>query len=310
MSAKNPRLQFTDAERGAPRLKEHIRRADKAADKADSARQKIPKQKKLVEQRTVDPTTGKVKTRLYFEDVDKSAPSSKLAHAVKASPLNAVSAQAHRKIQEAEQDNVGLESTHKVEESAEGGMRLAAHSYRTQKLRPYREAAKAKMKMEKANVNALYQRHVQDNPQIASNPISRWRQKRAIKKQYAASVRAGESVTATMENAAKAAKHAAEKSERAEKFIRKHKNAIGIVFALFLIVSVFLNGMSSCSMLVEGVLSSLSSSTFPSQDVDMLGAEAVYAGMEAQMKSKLDNYESAHSYDEYHYDLDEIKHDP
>lgn len=310
MSAKNPRLQFTDAERSAPRLKEHIRRADKAADKADSARQKIPKQKKMVEQRTVDPTTGKVKTRLCFEDVDKPAPSSKLAHAVKAAPLNAVSAQVHRKAQEAEQDNVGLESAHKVEKSAEGGMRLAAHSYRAQKLRPYREAAKAKMKMEKANVNALYQKHVQDNPQLASNPISRWRQKRAIKKQYAASVRAGESVTATMENAAKAAKHAAEKSERAEKFIRKHKNAIGIVFALFLIVSVFLNGMSSCSMLVEGVLSSLSSSTFPSQDVDMLGAEAVYAGMEAQLKNKLDSYESTHSYDEYHYDLDEIKHDP
>ena len=156
MSAKNSRLQFTDAEREDSRLKEHIRRADKAADKADAAQAKVPKKKKLVKRQEADPATGKPKTRLRFEDVDKPAPASKLSHTVKAAPLNAVSVQAHRKIQEAEQENVGVESVHWLEETAEGGVRLAAHSRRAQKLKPYREVEKARMRMGKANVNALY----------------------------------------------------------------------------------------------------------------------------------------------------------
>ena len=104
---KNSRLQFTDAERGDPRLKEHIRRADKVADKADAAQAKVPKKKKLVKYQQADPATGKSKPHLRFEDMDKPAPVSKLAHTVKAAPLSAASAQAHRKIQEAEQENVG-----------------------------------------------------------------------------------------------------------------------------------------------------------------------------------------------------------
>ena len=113
---KNPRLQFTDAERGDPRLKEHIRRADKAADQADAARKKVPKKKKPVKQRTVDPATGKAKTRLRFEEVDKPAPVSKLTHAVQAAPVHAAAGTVHRKISETEHDNVGVESAHRLEE--------------------------------------------------------------------------------------------------------------------------------------------------------------------------------------------------
>ena len=317
--SKNPRLQFTDAERGDPRLKEHIRRADKAADRADAAQKKVPKRKKPVKRRTVDPDTGKVRTHLRFEEVDKPAPVSKLTHAAQAAPVHAAAGAVHRKISEAEQDNVGVESarvvassisfafplagklTHSAappfptkpcgfagtldEQSAEGSARLAAYSYRSQKLRPYREAAKAKMKLEKANVNAIYQKCLQDNPTFTSNPVSRWQQKRAIKKQYAASVRAGESVTATMENSIKAAKRAAKQSEQVNQFVWRHKKGFLLVIALFLIVSLFLNGMSSCSMMVEGVLSVLGGSTHPSSDEAMLGAEAEYAGMEQELQS-------------------------
>ena len=308
---KNPRLQFTDAERGDPRLKEHIRRADKAADQADAARKKVPKKKKPVKQRTVDPATGKAKTRLRFEEVDKPAPVSKLSHAVQTAPVHTAVGTVHRKISEAEQDNVGVESAHRLEESAEGGVRLAAHSRRVQKLKPYREAEKARMRMGKANVNALYRKHIRDNPQLASNPISRWQQKRAIRKQYAASVKSGQSISATMENAAKAAKQAAEKSKATGNFIWKHKKGFALAVALFLAVSVFLNGLSSCSVLVEGVLSGLGSSTYPSADADMLGAEAAYSGMEAALKHELDNYAALHpGHDEYQFDLDEIGHDP
>ncbi len=308
---KNSRLQFTDAERGDPRLKEHIRRADKAADKADAVQKKVPKKKKLVKYRQTDPATGKPKTRLRFEDVDKPAPASKLTHTVKAAPLNAVSVQTHRKIQETEQENVGVESAHRLEETAEGSVRLAAHSVRARKLRPYREAEKARMKLGRANVNALYQKHIRDHPDLASNPISRWQQKRAIRKQYAASVRSGEGVAATMENAVRAARQAAEKSKATGSFVWKHKKGFAIAAALFLAVSVFLNGMSSCTVLAEGVLSGLGGSTYSSADADMLGAEAAYAGMEAALKNELDNYADLHpGHDEYQFDLDEIGHDP
>lgn len=308
---KNSRLQFTDAERGDPRLKEHIRRADKAADKADAVQKKVPKKKKLVKYRQTDPATGKPKTRLRFEDVDKPAPASKLTHTVKAAPLNAVSVQTHRKIQETEQENVGVESAHRLEETAEGSVRLAAHSVRARKLRPYREAEKARMKLGRANVNALYQKHIRDHPDLASNPISRWQQKRAIRKQYATSVRSGEGVAATMENAVRAARQAAEKSKATGSFVWKHKKGFAIAAALFLAVSVFLNGLSSCTVLAEGVLSGLGGSTYSSADGDMLGAEAAYAGMEAELKNELDNYAALHpGHDEYQFDLDEIGHDP
>ena len=308
---KVTRLQFTDTERGDPRLKEHIRRADKAADKADAAQKKVPKKKKLVKHQQADPATGKSKTRLRFEDMDKPAPASKLTHTVNAAPLNAVSVQTHRKIQEAEQENVGVESAHRLEETAEGGVRLAAHSVRTRKLKPYREAEKARMKLGRANVNALYQKHIRDHPDLASNPISRWQQKRAIRKQYAASVRSGEGVAATMENAVRAARQAAEKSKATGSFVWKHKKGFAIAAALFLAVSVFLNGLSSCTVLAEGVLSGLGGSTYSSADADMLGAEAAYAGMEAALKNELDNYADLHpGHDEYQFDLDEIGHDP
>ena len=311
MPPKISRLQFTDAEREDSRLKEHIRRADKAADKADAAQAKVPKKKKLVKRKESDPATGKPKTRLRFEDVDKPAPVSKLSHTVKAAPLNAVSVQTHRMIRDAEQENVGVESAHRLEETAEGCVRLAAHSRRAQKLKPYREAEKARMRLGKANVNALYQKHIHDNPQLASNPISRWRQKQAIRKQYAASVKSGQSIAATMENTAKAAKKAAEKSKATGNFIWKHKKGFAIVVALFLAVSVFINGLSSCSALVGGMLSGVGSSTYPSADADMLGAEAAYSGMESALKDELDNYAALHpGYDEYQFDLDEIGHDP
>lgn len=309
---RQPRLHFTDAEL-SPKLKRHVRRAERAADKAERAREKIPKDRKKLKRRMIEQQSAKVrkgKKHLYFEDVDRPKPPSKLSHAVRSAPLNAASVQAHRKIREAEQDNTGLESAHRLEEAAEGGVRLAAHSYRAQKLRPYREAAKAERRLEKANVNALYQKHLHDNPQLASNPLSRWRQKRAIQKQYAASVKSGQTA-ATMENTARAAKKAAEKSKDTANFIMRHKKGIGIILGLLACVSLLLNCMASCSVLLEGGLTALGGSTYPCRDEDMLGAEAAYAGMEAALQNELDNYASLHpGYDEYNFDLDEISHDP
>ena len=206
---KEPRLRFTDEERADPALEKPIRKADKAAAKADKAQAKIPKKK--VRQKTVNPETGKVTTKLVLED-KKKAPS-KLSHTVRDAPANAALGKLHKEIQEAEQDNVGVESAHKSEEAAETGARLVREGYHSHKLKPYRKAAQAEKKLEKANVNALYQKSLQENSQLASNPISRWQQKRTIKKQYAAAKRAGQSAGSaakTAEATGKAAKAAKE----------------------------------------------------------------------------------------------------
>ncbi len=310
----NPRLQFTDAERADPELEKPIRKADKAADRADRAAAKIPKKTVKKKERVVDPGTGKVTTRLKFEEIDKKKPPSKLAHAVRDAPGNTVLAAAHREIGKDEDDNVGVQSAHKLEETAETGGRMVQSAYRSHKLKPYRKAAAAEHRLEKANVNALYHKSLRENPQLASNPLSRLRQKQAIKKQYAAVKRAGQTAgTAgkTAGNTAKAAKTAAQKGSQAAGLLWRHKKGSLIVIALFLIVCLLLNCLSSCSVLLQGGLSGLAGSTYPAKDSDMLGAEDAYAEMEADLQYELDHYESLHSgYDEYHYDLDEIKHDP
>ena len=306
---KEPRLRFTDEERADPMLEKPIRKAEKAAAKADKAQAKIPKKK--VKQTTVDPDTGKVTTKLVLED--KKKPPSKLSHAVREAPANAVMGKIHREIRETEQDNVGVESAHKSEEALETGAHLVREGYRSHKLQPYRKAEKAERKLEKANVNALYQKSLRENPQLSSNPISRWQQKQAIKKEYAAAKRAGQTAGSTAQTASKtgkAAKTVKEKAQQAGAYVMRHKKGFGIVLALFLVVCLLMNTISSCSMLAQGVGSAVSGSSYPSKDEDMLGAEAAYAAMEAELQEYLDNYESTHDYDEYHFDLDEIKHDP
>ena len=307
---KEPRLRFTDEERADPMLEKPIRKAEKAAAKADKAQARIPKKK--VKQTVVDPDTGKVTTKLVLED--KKKPPSKLSHAVREAPANAVTGKIHQEIRETEQDNVGVESAHKSEEALETGAHLVREGYRSHKLKPYRKAAKAEHKLEKANVNALYQKSLRENPQLSSNPISRWQQKQAIKKEYAAAKRAGQTAGSTAKTASKtgkAAKTVKEKAQQAGAYVMRHKKGFGIVLALFLVVCLLMNTISSCSMLGQGIGSVVSGTTYPSKDEDMLAVEAEYAAKEADLQAEIDNIESSHpGYDEYRYDLDMIGHDP
>ena len=307
---KEPRLRFTDEERADPALEKPIRKVDKAAAKADKAQAKIPK--KQVRQKTVDPETGKVTTKLVLED--KKKPPSKLSHAVRDTPANAALGKVHKEIRETEQDNVGVESAHKSEEAAETGARLMRESYRSHKLKPYRKAAQAEQKLEKANVNALYQKSLRENPQLASNPISRWQQKQAIKKQYAAAKRTGQTAGNTAQAASKtgkATRTVKEKAQQAGAFVMRHKKGFLIAGVLFLIACMLMNTMSSCSMMAQSIGSVLSGTTYPSDDPEMLAVEADYAAKEAQLQEEIDNIESSHpGYDEYRYDLGMIGHDP
>ena len=307
---KEPRLRFTEEERADPALGKPVRKAEKAAAKADKAQAKIPK--KQVKRTEVDPKTGKVTTKLVLED--KPRPPSKLSHSLRDAPGNAVAGKIHQEIQESEDDNVGVESAHKSEEAVETGVHLVQEGYRSHKLKPYRKAAQAERQLEKANINVLYQKSLQDNPQAASNPLSRWQQKQQIKKQYAAAKRAAQSggtAAGAAQKSGKAAKTVKEKAQQAGAYVMQHKKGFIMVLAIFLLICLLLNTMSSCSMMAQSIGSMISGTTYPSDDPELVAVEADYAAKEAALQAEIDNIESSHpGYDEYRYDLDMIGHDP
>ena len=307
---REPRLQFSDADLAEAKLEKTIKRVKKAAAKADKAQAKIPKKTVVKKERGFDPATGKVKTQLRFEEVDKKKPPSKLTHAVQDAPANLILSQVHREVRQSEDDNVGVEAAHKVEQAVESGGRLVQSAHRAHQLKPYRAAIRAEKKLERANLDALQKKAEIDSP--TSNPVSKWQQKQAIKKQYAAAKhnQAAQTTAKAAENTAKAAKKAAEKAEKAGKYVWEHRRGFAIAAAILLMLAFLLNGLSSCSVIMDGVGSGIAASTYPSQDVDMLGAEAQYCEMEAELQRYLDTYESTHDYDEYHFDLDTIEHDP
>ena len=307
---REPRLQFSDADLAEPKLEKPIKRVKKAEARADKAQAKIPKKTVVKKERGFDPATGKVKTQLRFEEVDKKKPPSKLTHAVQDAPANFVLSQVHREVRQSEDDNVGVEAAHKVEQAVESGGRLVQSAHRAHQLKPYRAAIRAEKKLERANLDALQKKAEIDSP--TSNPVSKWQQKQAIKKQYAAAKhnQAAQTTAKAAENTAKAAKKAAEKAEKAGKYVWEHRRGFAIAAAILLMLAFLLNGLSSCSVIMDGVGSGIAASTYPSQDADMLSAEAQYCAMEAELQHYLDTYESTHDYDEYHFDLDTIEHDP
>ena len=307
---REPRLQFSDADLVEPKLEKPIKRVKKAEAKADKAQAKIPKKTVAKKEHGFDPATGKVKTQLRFEEVDKKKPPSKLTHAVQDAPANFVLSQVHREVRQSEDDNVGVEAAHKVEQAVESGGRLVQSAHRAHQLKPYRAAIRAEKKLERANLDALQKKAEIDSP--TSNPVSKWQQKQAIKKQYAAAKhhQAAQTTAKAAENTARAAKKAAEKAEKAGKYVWEHRRGFAIAAAILLMLAFLLNGLSSCSVIMDGVGSGIAASTYPSQDADMLGAEAQYCEMEAELQRYLDTYESTHDYDEYHFDLDTIEHDP
>lgn len=315
---KTSRLQFTEEERATPELQKAIRKSERAADRLDEARAAIPKKKVLTKERTFDEAAGKGKTRLRFEEKEKPIPGGRQQHNPLSRPVQEVGVFVHNKIHSVEKDNSGVEGAHKSEELAERGIRAGARqmrkSRRSRKLKPYRAAAKAEKAAFKANADFQYQKALHDNPQLAaSNPVSRFWQKQQIKRQYAKAVRTGgaKSARKAAENTRKAAQKTAEATKKTAAFVGRHWKAFliaGCALLLFIMISA---GISSCSSLFSGGITSVISTSYVSEDADMLGAEADYAALEAELQSRIDNIERDHpGYDEYRYDLDNIEHDP
>ena len=307
---KSSRLQFTDEERATPELERYIRKSDKAADRLDAAKAAIPKEKKLVRERTFDEATGKGKTRLHFEEQEKPIPGGKAHRNPLSRPAQGAGIFVHNKIHSVEKDNSGVEGAHKSEELAERGakygVRKLKQGYRSHKLKTYREAAKAEKAAFKANVNFQYHKTLHDNPQLTSNPLSRFMQKQQIKRQYAKAAKKGGAATAKA--AAGASQTAAKK---AAAFAGRHPAGVIIAIAallLFIMVSV---GLSSCGAMFSGSMNSVLGTSYTSEDSDLVATEQSYAAMENELQSEIDAIESTHpGYDEYRYDLANIGHNP
>ena len=304
------RLQFTEEERATPELETYIKKSEKAADRLDAAKAAIPKQKKLVKERTFDEAAGKAKTRLHFEEQEKPIPGGKAHSNPLSRPAQEAGIFVHNKIHSVEKDNSGAEGAHKSEELAERGARYGTRKlkqgYRSHKLKPYREAAKAEKAAFKANVNFQYHKVLQENPQLTSNPFSRFMHKKKIKRQYAKTVKKGGAATAKA--TAGASQTAAKK---AAAFVGRHPAGVIIAIAallLFIMVSV---GLSSCGAMFSGSMNSVLGTSYTSEDSDLVATEQSYAAMENELQSEIDNIETTHSgYDEYRYDLDTIGHNP
>ena len=310
------RLKFTDEEQADPDLQKYIRRSDRAADKLDAAKEAIPTKKVLKTERVFDEAAGKGKPRLRFEDMEKK-PNGHLRHNPLSRPVQELKATAHGEVRKVEHENVGVEAGHKGEELAErgaaravGGVRSAVREHR---MKPWRDAVKAENASIKANAEFLYQKALHDDPALAaSNPVSRFLQKKRIQRNYAKEIRQAEK---TAKNTAAATKSAAQKAKDAFKetfiYVKNHSRVVLLIIGIGACVGLLFGGISSCSIMGGSGVSGVFMTSYLSEDADMLAAEAAYADLEAELQDELDNYESYHpGYDEYRFDLDEIGHDP
>ena len=298
---RESRLQFTDKERLDPVMGKAVQKAEKAADKAEKAQVKIPTKKVIKRELITDNSNGKIKVRLHFEDTEKKPPSQlKVTDA----PAAAVRRQIRREIRESEDDNVGVEAAGYAADAVDSSAHLLQEAHHSAQLQPYRSAARSEKQLEKANIHALQKKAEVEHP--TSNPLSRWRQKQAIKRQYAAQ-KAG---FRTAETSAKTVKEAAKKTEQAATFVVRHRKGFAAVLGILLILAFLLNAVSSCSMMVEGIGAGIAAGSYAAADDDIVGAEAAYCAMEQALQRQLDRYEQTHDYDEYHYELDDIGHDP
>ena len=313
---KSSRLQFTDEELATPELEKYVKKSNEAADRLDVARAAIPKEKKLVKERTFDEATGKGKTRLHFEEREMP-PGFKEKHNPLSRPAREAGVFVHNKIHSVEKDNSGVEGAHKSEELAERGAKYGARKvregYRSHKLKPYREAAKAEKAAFKANVDFQYHKTLHDNPQLTSNPLSRFLQKQQIKRQYAKAARTGGAATAkkAVENTRKAAKKTAEETRKAAAFAARHPAGIAIAVAALLLFIMVSAGLSSCGAMFSGLTNGVLGTSYTSEDSDLVATENNYAAKETELQQRINNIERDNpGYDEYRYDLDNIGHNP
>lgn len=225
---------------------------------------------------------------------------------------DALSAKAHQSVRNADQDNnSGVEAAHFTEGSAEGAARAGSRFQYGRKLRQYKKLERLEKKANKDAVDSIFAERMKSDPQAGSNLFSRWRQKQAIKKGYAAAKAGAAAVENTASGTAKAAQGTVSITEKAFQFVQSHSHIIIGIAAVGLLVLVIAGSVSSCSVLINGGGNVVLGTSYTAEDEDLKGAETDYTKLEDKLRKQIDRIETDHpGYDEYRYNLAEIGHNP
>ncbi|MEQ3215307.1 C40 family peptidase [Hominifimenecus microfluidus] len=225
---------------------------------------------------------------------------------------DALSAKAHQSVRNADQDNnSGVEAAHFTEGSAEGAARAGSRFQYGRKLRQYKKLERLEKKANKDAVDSIFAERMKSDPQAGSNLFSRWRQKQAIKKEYAAAKAGAAAAENTASGTAKAAQGTVSITEKAFQFVQSHSHIIIGIAAVGLLVLVIAGSVSSCSVLINGGGNVVLGTSYTAEDEDLKGVETDYTKLEDKLRKQIDRIESDHpGYDEYRYNLAEIGHNP
>ena len=225
---------------------------------------------------------------------------------------DALSAKAHQSVRNADQDNnSGVEAAHFIEGSAEGAARAGSRFQYGRKLRQYKKLERLEKKGNKDAVDSIFAERMKSDPQAGSNFFSRWRQKQAIKKEYAAAKAGAAAAENTAAGTAKAAQGTASITEKAFQFVQSHSHIIIGIAAVGLLVLVIAGSVSSCSVLINGGGNVVLGTSYTAEDEDLKGVETDYTRLEDKLRKQIDRIETDHpGYDEYRYNLAEIGHNP
>lgn len=225
---------------------------------------------------------------------------------------DALSAKAHQSVRNADQDNnSGVEAAHFTEGSVEGAARAGSRFQYGRKLRQYKKLERLEKKANKDAVDSIFAERMKSDPQAGSNLFSRWRQKQAIKKEYAAAKAGAAAAENTAAGTAKAAQGTASMTEKAFQFVQSHSHIIIGIAAVGLLVLVIAGSVSSCSVLINGGGNVVLGTSYTADDEDLKGVETDYTKLEDKLRKQIDRIETDHpGYDEYRYNLAEIGHNP
>ncbi len=225
---------------------------------------------------------------------------------------DALSAKAHQSVRNADQDNnSGVEAAHFTEGSAEGAARAGSRFQYGRKLRQYKKLERLEKKADKDAVDSIFAERMKSDPQAGSNLFSRWRQKQAIKKEYAAAKAGAAAAENTAAGTAKAAQGTVSMTEKAFQFVQSHSHIIIGIAAVGLLVLVIAGSVSSCSVLINGGGNVVLGTSYTAEDEDLKGVETDYTKLEDKLRKQIDRIETDHpGYDEYRYNLAEIGHNP
>ena len=258
------------------------------------------------------PHARKKKIRLRFEETEAKPPS-RLRHPVQR-PIESVHEQLHQQLAEVnEDDNAAVSAVLQGDRFSTSALQMGEHAYHAHRLRPYKQAQKAERALDQANLRYLEAKQRAENPQFTSNPLSRWQQKRAIRKEYAAMKAAGNAMGDAGKSAAatrKTVRGAGDVTGRMAEFFQNHPSSL-LIILLCVMLLILMGSLQSCTPLAQSVLESLIIVTYPATEDDVRAAERAYAAKERELQDEMDRYEQYHpGYDEYNVDADEIWHDP